>query len=231
MYSENRYWGVLGCTILGCTPCNVRAPCRATHSFVERPTARIRIIITNNECGEKVQSLGAVFLRKGPRLHPAPNLRLVHPSLSEGARDEDAWSVQAQLLAAVRLRRRRRRPSLACTPRWHHNAACTGLAPAFTMACSVTGRPGGDHTRHKALPPRRNGRKRAELFVASTCAHIDAGSRRGSTRRLDEEAAAPTPLADADARNGRPRAGGVLAVTATRLRRAAALTATVRRAQ
>ena len=61
--------------------------------------------------------------------------------------------------------------------------------------------------------------------------HIDAGPRRGSTRRLDEEAAAPTPLADADARNGRPRAGGVLAVTATRHRRAAALTATVRRAQ
>ena len=59
--------------------------------------------------------------------------------------------MHAQLLAAMRLGRRHCRPSLACTPRSHHNAARTGHAPAFTMPCSL--RPGGDrdHTRRKSL--------------------------------------------------------------------------------
>ena len=48
----------------------------------------MRIRITNHECGGKVQSLGAGFSRKGPRLHPAAELGS-RPS-PRGARDEDS---------------------------------------------------------------------------------------------------------------------------------------------
>ena len=87
-------------------------------------------------------------------------------------------------------------PSLACTPRWLHSAACSGHTPACTMSCSEWHAAG---RRPHASQGVTTEAERTEEGCAGDHKHL-RDHRCGATSLFYEEAAAgatSTPMADA----------------------------------